>query len=117
MRSTLYFECPALQDLHDNDKNLFKAPHGDAMILFMWQDDIIGVARFIDVCLETVYTSAGPPAEDKASDQPYVGWKRCNDSSSSSCRTTACETLPWLQRAPLMSYFKCRAMMSASPIL
>ena len=30
---------------------------------FMWQDDIIGVARFLDACLERVYTSnesAGP---------------------------------------------------------
>ena len=25
--------------------NLFQAPQGDAMILFMWQDDIIGVAQ------------------------------------------------------------------------
>ena len=46
------------------------APQGDAMILFMWQDDIIGVARFIDACLERVYTSAGPPVGDQASDQP-----------------------------------------------
>ena len=42
-------------------QNLFQAPQGDAMILFMWQDDIIGVARFIDACLERVNTSAGPP--------------------------------------------------------
>jgi hypothetical protein len=35
------FECPALQHLRDRNKNLFQAPHGDAMILFMWQDDII----------------------------------------------------------------------------
>ena len=40
------------------------------MILFMWQDDIIGVARFIDACLERVYPSTGPPMEDQASDQP-----------------------------------------------
>ena len=39
-------------------------------ILFMWQDDIIGVARFIDACLERVHTSAGPPVENQASDQP-----------------------------------------------
>ena len=50
------------------------------MILFLWQDDIIGVARFLDACLERVYTSAGPPVGDQASDQPNVGWKRCNDS-------------------------------------
>ena len=38
------FECLALQDLHDRYQHLFQAPQGDAMILFMWQDDIIGVA-------------------------------------------------------------------------
>jgi hypothetical protein len=27
------------------------------MILFMWQDDIIDVARFVDACLERVNTS------------------------------------------------------------
>ena len=41
-----------------------------AMIPFVWQDDIIGVARFIDACLEREYTSAGPPMVDQASDQP-----------------------------------------------
>ena len=39
------------------------------MIVFMWQDDIIGVARFIlkafiDACFERVYTLAGPPVGD-----------------------------------------------------
>ena len=63
-------ECPALQDLRDRYENLFQAPQGDAVILFMWQDDIISVAQFIDACLERVYTSAGPPAGDQASDQP-----------------------------------------------
>ena len=46
------FECPALQDLRDRCKNLYQAPQGDAMILFMSQYDIIGVAQFIDACLE-----------------------------------------------------------------
>ena len=66
----LVFECPALQDLRDRYENLFQAPQGDAMTLFMWQDDIIGVARFIEACLERVSTSAGPPVGDQASDQP-----------------------------------------------
>ena len=66
----IVFECPALQDLRDRYENLFQAPQGDAMILFMWQDDIIGVARFIDACLERVYTSAGPLVGDQASEQP-----------------------------------------------
>ena len=66
----LLFECPALQDLRDRYENLFQAPQSDAMILFMWQDDIIGLAPFIDACLERVSTSAGPSAGDQASDQP-----------------------------------------------
>ena len=52
------------------NENLFQAPQGDAMILFMWQDDIIGVARFIDACSERMSTSAGPPMGGQASDQP-----------------------------------------------
>ena len=64
----LVFECPALQDLRDRYENLFQAPRGDAMILFMWQDDIIGVARFMDACLERLYASAGPPTGDQTSD-------------------------------------------------
>ena len=56
------------QDLRDRCENPFQAPQGDAMILFMWQGDIIGVARFIDACLERVCTSAGPPVRDQASD-------------------------------------------------
>ena len=64
-------KCPALQDLRDRYENLFQAPQGDAMIHFMWQDCIIGVARFIDACLERVYTSDGPPVRgDQAYDQP-----------------------------------------------
>ena len=66
----LVFECPALQDLRDRNKSCCKVPHGDAMILSMWQGDITGVARFIVACLERVYTVAGPPVEDQASDQP-----------------------------------------------
>jgi hypothetical protein len=40
------------------------------MILIMWQDDVIGVAQFVDACLGRVYTSAGPLVGDQASDQP-----------------------------------------------
>ena len=39
-------------------------------ILFMGQDDIIGIAWLNDACLGRVYTSAGPPVGDQASDQP-----------------------------------------------
>jgi hypothetical protein len=41
-----------------------------AIILFMWQDDIIGVSQFIDAFLERECTSAGSPVGDQASDQP-----------------------------------------------
>jgi hypothetical protein len=47
------FECPALQEMHDRYETLFQASQGDAMILFMWQVDIIGVARFIGACLDS----------------------------------------------------------------
>ena len=69
--------------LRDRCENLFQVSQGDAMILFMWQDDIVGVVRFIDPCSERVYTSAGPLVGDQASDQPCVGWERCDNSSSS----------------------------------
>ena len=66
----LLFDCSALQDSRDRNRSLFQAPQCDAMTLFMWQDDIIaiGVACFIDVCIERVYTATGPPAGDQASD-------------------------------------------------
>ena len=65
-------ERPALQDLRDRSDNLIQAPQGDAMIHFMWQECIIGVARLIDACLslERVYTLDGPPVGDQVNDQP-----------------------------------------------
>ena len=60
MRST-WSECPALQDLRDKRPHLFHGARADAMVLFMWQDDMIGVVRFIDECLERIlYTSDQP---------------------------------------------------------
>ena len=57
----LVFECPALQDLRDKRPHLFQGAPADAMVLFMWQDDMIGVVRFIDECLERIlYTSDQP---------------------------------------------------------
>ena len=57
----LVFECPALQDLRDKRPHLFQGARADAMVLFMWQDDMIGVVRFIDECLERIlYTSDQP---------------------------------------------------------
>ena len=64
---------PRLQILHCSCTALpGKHCTGTAMILFMWQDDRIGVARFIDACLQLVHTSmcTGPTIGGQASDQP-----------------------------------------------
>ena len=61
------FECPALQCLRDTYQHLFI---GDpTMRQFMWQDDLVGVAKVIDACLEMV-SVAGPSSGGQASDQP-----------------------------------------------
>jgi hypothetical protein len=55
----LVCECPALRDFGGRYEHLFQAPQSDAMILFIGQNDISGVAQFVDTCLEREYTSAG----------------------------------------------------------
>ena len=55
------FECPALQDLRDKRPHLFDGAQIDAMVLFMWQDDMIGVVRFIDDCLERIFYTSDQP--------------------------------------------------------
>ena len=60
--------------MRETYENLLQAPEGDAMILFMWHDDINDVARYISGMLrDRVYTSAGPPVGDQASDQ-IMSW-------------------------------------------
>lgn len=63
----LIFDCPALQSVRHRYRRLFTGI--PTMRLFMWQDDLVGVAKFIDECLEIVY-SAGPLNGGQASDQP-----------------------------------------------
>ena len=53
-----------------NTVTCYMHPQADAMSLYRWQDDITGVARLMDACSERVYTSAGPPVGDQASDRP-----------------------------------------------
>ena len=50
----LVFECPALQDLRNKRAHLFEGAQADAMVLFIWQDDMIGVVRIIDECVERI---------------------------------------------------------------
>ena len=57
----MLIECSALQDLRDRRRHLFEGVQIEVMVSFMWQDDMIGVARFIDECLERIlYTSDQP---------------------------------------------------------
>ena len=55
------FEFLALQDLRDKCPHLFEGTQADAMVLFMWQDGMIGMVQFIDECLERIlYTTDQP---------------------------------------------------------
>ena len=63
----LVFECPTLQPVRDKYARLFSGDH--TMRLFMWQTDLVAVAKFLDECLELVYT-AGPLVAGQASNQP-----------------------------------------------
>ena len=57
----MVFQCPALQDLHDKRPHLFASGQAGAMLVFLWQADIVGIVRFVDKCLErVVYTSDQP---------------------------------------------------------
>ena len=61
------FECPELQDIRAQWPHLFKGP--ETMKGFLWQDDLIGVAKFVNMCLRKM----NPPVlGGSASDQPGV---------------------------------------------
>jgi len=50
---------------------LFSGP--DTVEEFMSQEDLVGVAKFINVCLDKAYVPAAGPSHDRqASDQPDV---------------------------------------------
>ena len=61
----LVFECPELQCFREQWPHLFQGPQ--TMLAFMWQDDLIGVAKFVNACLRKMN-----PSEGQASDQPGV---------------------------------------------
>ena len=61
------YECPELQDVRAQWPHLFEGP--ETMKAFLWQDDLIGVARFVNMCLKKM----NPPVlGGSASDQPGV---------------------------------------------
>ena len=48
----------ALQILRDKRPHIFQSTYAAVMVLFMWQDNMKGVVRFTDKCLEWIlYTS------------------------------------------------------------
>jgi len=55
--------------MRDKYPNLF-GEHAIAMVTFMWQADLHGVANFVQRCLE-LYAKAGP-VESQTSDRPQV---------------------------------------------
>ena len=62
----LVFECPHLQYIRDKYATLFRC---STMRQFFWQDDLIGVAKFISESLD-VMLGADSDNQSQASDQP-----------------------------------------------
>ena len=63
----MIFECPGLQDLRAQWSHLFQGP--ETMQASMWQDDMIGVAKYVNISLHKL---SPPPLGGSASDQPGV---------------------------------------------
>ena len=61
----LIFECPEVQCFKEQWPHLFEGPQ--TMLAFMWQDDLIGVAKFVNACLHKMNPSKG-----RAFDHPGV---------------------------------------------
>ena len=62
----LIFECPELLCFREQWSHLFEGPQ--TMQAFMWQEDLIGVAKFVTACLRKM----NPSYEGQPSDQPGV---------------------------------------------
>ena len=63
LQKHLVFECPEFECFRQQWSHLFQGPR--TMQAFMWQDDNIGIARFISACLRKT-------REGQTSDQPGV---------------------------------------------
>ena len=62
----LIFECPELQGFREQWSHLFEGPQ--TMQAFMWQGDLIGVAKFVTACVKKL----NPSLQGQASHQPGV---------------------------------------------
>ena len=63
----LIFECQALDQLRAQYAHLFQA---QTMLAFMWQEDVVSVARFIREALSILTFDAVDAASDDSSNQP-----------------------------------------------
>ena len=64
----LIFECQALGQLRARYAHLF---HAQTMLAFMWQEDVVSVARFIREALSILtFDAAAAAASDDSSNQP-----------------------------------------------
>ena len=57
----LVFECLALHDLRNKRPHLSEGAQADDIVSFMWRDDMIGVVRFIEECLERILCTSDQP--------------------------------------------------------
>ena len=48
----LVFECPELECFREKWSHLFQGQQ--TMQAFMWQDDLIGVAKFVNACMQKI---------------------------------------------------------------
>jgi len=55
----LVFTCPALEHIRCRYRHLF-GPHTSTMVQFLWQDDLLAVARFVTDCLDFVRCPDAP---------------------------------------------------------
>ena len=52
----LVFECPELQCFREKWSHLFQGQQ--TMQAFMWQDDLIGVAKFVNACMQKILSGS-----------------------------------------------------------
>ncbi len=65
------FQCSGLQDLRDEYASLFS--EACTMKEFLWQDDLVSVAKIIHACLDKMFSCvAGLSNDSQTSDQPDV---------------------------------------------
>ena len=62
----LIFTCPVVRHVRDRNVALFSASI-HTMLDFMWQEDLVGVAKFVMYCFDVITADVG---DDRTSNQP-----------------------------------------------